>query len=315
MLFAVVIVILSICLFVCVCIVFLFVVGLQNEADRLVAMSVADSTADVYGRHEKEFLHFSEKFSLAIDSAATMELWVASLSRKGLGHGTILSRVSAIKHMFKKRGLTAVFDTDRFHLLLQGVKRLASGQKKVAKAPATISHLRRLGRAAGILGHGVDGACRFRAMVTLAFFGFLRPSEYCRSAAGHSLRVGDVRFLKRRSAMTITLHSYKHSKAPSVVSIDDVSVEGVRPVARMHDYYKVRAAAGKDAPLFDILAKDFRYLLDEVASSASIKTRLSPHCFRHGGATWASKAGWSDARIRAHGRWRSNAYLSYISYG
>ena len=33
---------------------------------------------------------------------------------------------------------------------------------------------------------------------------------------------------------------------------------------------------------------------------------------RRGGATWASLQGWSDSRIRAHGRWSSGAFKKYI---
>ena len=66
------------------------------------------------------------------------------------------------------------------------------------------------------------------------------------------------------------------------------------------------------APLFDVTLQEFRATLEDVRLAASIRTHLTPHCFRHGGATWAANQGWPDARIKAHGRWKSDAYKRYV---
>ena len=38
------------------------------------------------------------------------------------------------------------------------------------------------------------------------------------------------------------------------------------------------------------------------------------HSFRRGAATWAAQKGISEAEIQTLGRWRSDAYKSYIEY-
>ena len=49
-----------------------------------------------------------------------------------------------------------------------------------------------------------------------------------------------------------------------------------------------------------------------VAVVAGLQDNVTPHALRRGGATWASLQGWSDSRIRAHGRWSSGAFKKYI---
>ena len=71
---------------------------------------------------------------------------------------------------------------------------------------------------AGIL--GARDRHRFKAMVAVAFFGFLCPSKLCMTDAEHYLRVKDVRFTD------FNLHhcrlkpcSSKHSRRPAVVKV------------------------------------------------------------------------------------------------
>ena len=39
--------------------------------------------------------------------------------------------------------------------------------------------------------------CRFAAMITIAFFGFLCPSEFCITSANHELKRSAVKFGKK----------------------------------------------------------------------------------------------------------------------
>ena len=56
-----------------------------------------------------------------------------------------------------------------------------------------------------------------------------------------------------------------------------------------------------------IVRKWLRILSDALHLKA-----INPHDMRIGGATWAASQGWPDSMIRAHGRWRSDAFLQYI---
>jgi len=59
-----------------------------------------------------------------------------------------------------------------------------------------------------------------------------------------------------------------------------------------------------------------RYLLSFVRpafATVGLNPRaISGHSFRKGGATGLANAGVDDSVVRAHGRWKSNAYHRYI---
>jgi hypothetical protein len=178
-----------------------------------------------------------------------------------------------------------------------------------AKTPATRSHIKRLAVAAKKILPRKEHSC-FVAMITLAFYGFLRPSEFCISPANHHLRWKSVKLGKHRRSLRLTLNSYKHSSQPSTITVA-ATASSCCPVKKFLAYSKTQGSVKKQ-PLFDVSLADFQSTLKHVAAVAKIKSHLTPHSFRHGGATWAAKAGWPDARIRAHGRWKSDAYKRYV---
>lgn len=45
---------------------------------------------------------------------------------------------------------------------------------------------------------------------------------------------------------------------------------------------------------------------------STIQSKLTLHSFRRGGATWYSEQGLTDAKLRALGRWKSEAYKCYV---
>lgn len=58
--------------------------------------------------------------------------------------------------------------------------------------------------------------------------------------------------------------------------------------------------------------RKYRAEFDQVIESLGFGGGLTPHSLRRGGASWASMQGWSDSRIRAYGRWSSNAFKKYV---
>ena len=53
-------------------------------------------------------------------------------------------------------------------------------------------------------------------------------------------------------------------------------------------------------------------MLQQCLAHAGVKTALTLHSFRRGGATWYSEQGITNAKLAAIGRWKSNAYLRYV---
>jgi integrase len=238
-----------------------------------------------------------------------VELWLTHLRGKGLAHGTILSHLSAIRHHCLRHNVPTDASAPRVRLLLQGIKK---DSRKAARTKAVVSksHLRRLIAASeSVLDE--EQHYRFVAMVTLAFYACLRPSELCSSAAGHDLKWRDIKLGKKARSVRVTLRTYKHSSAHGKVKVAALGT-GSCPVSNLCRYMTRHGEMEGAAPLFDVTVQEFRATLEDVRLAASIRTHLTPHCFRHGGATWAANQGWPDARIKAHGRWKSDAYKRYV---
>lgn len=274
--------------------------------------ALADKTATTYQRYYNKFSEFCEKLKLrpkGKGSAHSVELWVAELSKCGLTYGTVQSHLSAVRHVSKREGLDIDIQSDKIQLALKGLKRKTIHAPK--KHAVSLSELALLQSKADVL--PAHTSLMFRIMVSLAFFGFLRPSEYCITTEDHHLKFGDIKLAKSGKSCYLRLKSYKHSVKPTIIKIMGSWSKSDNVVSLLRTYLDRNSHQCKTAPLFNISVARFRSMLCRVAAEAGLKSLVTPHCFRHGGATWASKQGWSTARIQAHGRWRSSAYTSYVN--
>ena len=273
--------------------------------------ALAASTTRLYQNSNTMFKNFVVTIGKTLRKAlkdGSVELWLAQLSERGLSYGSVRSHLSALRHCCARRGLPAQLDSPRIQLILKGIKRDYT-KKAPRKAVATTAHLKRLISTSKVIFNRKEH-CRFAAMIALAFFGFLRPSEYCITPANHYLRWNDVKFSKQKNSVRLTLKSYKHSCKESIVQLS-VTGSYCCPVKWLLSYM-ASYEYNHSIPLFDVTAKEFRVVLHELREAAGIKTKLTPHSFRHGGASWASNHGWPDARVRAHGRWHLDAYKQYV---
>lgn len=239
---------------------------------------------------------------------STVEMWVASLTKAGLSYSSVMSHLSAIRFFCTSNSITPAFDTPKLKLMLKGVKRRTP--VTVPKGVPTVSHLQRLAAAARRV-LTTDACKTFIAMITMAFYGFLRPSEFCETSARHHLRVDSVSLNVSHSRLKLRFRSFKHSKGACKIYLDSVCDGSPCPVQAFRNYMNLLPASTSES-LFPYTINQFRSMLQEVVETARIKTCISPHSFRHGGATWAAKQGWPDARIKAHGRWSSSAYHTYV---
>lgn len=193
---------------------------LTAERERLINLSVAKSTSTMYDRCVGKFVAFCDKLGISpwTCTVRLVEDWVANLSKRGLSFKSVASRISALRHRFKRKGITTSLESDGLRLMLKGLKR-ESRSRSTARCPVSKSHLRRLVRLARRL--GATQAPRFMTMVSLAFFGFLRPSELCATPSNHHLRRSDIHISKSGGKCTLTFPSFKHSTVPASVVIRD----------------------------------------------------------------------------------------------
>lgn len=273
--------------------------------------SVCKSTTNSYKRHVAKYMEFCKHLgvpSIKEEGNKSVELWLASLSKKGLSYPTIVTHLSALRHMAKKEGLSTNCESNKIHLMLKGLKNAHTPNKK---NPVTLSQLKRLTSAASALDNRLERA-QFRSLITLAFFGFLRPSEMFPSTGAHQLKIRDVKVASNNKSCQIVFRSFKHSKGTCSIKIEETPEQALKPVTLLRHYLSLLKRNNQTEPLYALSLRDFRRTLDTMCQQGKIKTFLTPHCFRHGGATWASNQGWSETKIKAHGRWKSNAYSSYI---
>lgn len=154
----------------------------------------------------------------------------------------------------------------------------------------------------------------FKAMFLTAFYGFLRIGEMTTSP--HCLARSNVSI--EEDAMVIIFPHFKHSGG----QIARIQIERVIdapkycPVNAVEVYLSQRGQ--NPGPLFmqegrPISRHEFSVALNNALSFAGVSSKvIKSHSFRAGAASyWASK-GASDAQIRLWGRWKSDAFKSYV---
>ena len=293
----------------------IIVVGLgmlMKEADRLVENSVATTTRKAYGVVIDKLYSFCDKYGIEVKYSfhkTTIELFIVSLYRKGLSHGSLVSTLSAIRHYCRSKNYDCVFDTERLRLLLKGARRLQVVRHRCTNG-LSLYDLQSLMKASDHLDKSMQ--CWVKALFSLAFFGFLRPCEMAKAQATpqHQLKRRDIKFTTH--ALYVSFSSFKHSVGkPVVVRIDRQMGSFVCPWKNMWNYI-ASCSLGDDDLLFPYTVGYVQKVLHRCRVISGKAEKVTLHSFRRGGATWASQQGWSNSKLQTHGRWRSNAYISYV---
>ena len=286
---------------------FYLAVDLRACARSLIKNSVSKSTQKNYLRAVDKLTEFCRQLNISKRKKfqlSTLEQWIASLYRDKLAHTTILGHLSAVKHHCMVNQIPHELDSKRIRALMAGIKR-SQPLPKVKKSISLRQLTKLVQRSKDVLPR--EERLMFNAAVTLAFYGFLRPSKYTLSKAGHHLLRKHVTIRKR--SILITLDSYKHARSCAEIAVHPTDDETC-PCYHLQKYLRCCPASSNE-PLFDKSHADFRSLFHTVCNHIRLAD-VTPHSLRHGGATWAGLQGWSDARIQAHGRWRSDAYKIYV---
>ena len=164
----------------------------------------------------------------------------------------------------------------------------------------------------------------FKAVLSCAFFGFLRPGEFTtqRFHPSRNLTISDISFVSN----SVLLH-LKRSKADRLnrgVSVRYFPTHDLMcPIANLRRYLRFRSCRFRQTstqiPLFmmtngnALSRREFisrlRSLLSTLGHNA---LRYSGHSLRIGAASSAAHAGVSSDLIKLLGRWSSDAYQRYI---
>ena len=158
----------------------------------------------------------------------------------------------------------------------------------------------------------------YSAMMSTAFYAFLRCSEMCQSQ--HNIQYHQVFISHDRSHAEIIFHHFKHNvqNRPFIIRIDAKPVHC--PVKTLTTYMTLRGSQ----PGYLFCAPDgkpvSRTALISVLNTALKILKLPNshyklHSVRIGAATAALLNGKSEAEIQVLGRWSSSAFRRYIRLG
>ena len=211
-------------------------------------------------------------------------------------------------------------DRPRLQRVLRGIKR-SQGSSSTNRLPIDKSILLLIHNHLNL---SVPDHLMFWAACALAFFGFLRASEFTVDSLAsfhpdYHLSPQDI-FVDSAASPSCLKVLIKASKTDpfreGCAIFIGSSLSPICAVKAVLDYLAVRGFS--QGPLF--LLSSGRLLssniltswLRSILRSAGITGNYSSHSFRIGAATSAAKAGIPETLIQALGRWESSAYQRYI---
>ena len=234
--------------------------------------------------------------------------------------------LAAISHLHHSNGFwSPVTGNPRLKLALRGLQRKqAAGSGSAMRHPLTMKMLKDLSKSLhSKKSLSTHDRLMMQAALSVAFFGFLRVSEFTTNRK--AMRRG--RFLTRKDVLLTTDElklNIKYSKTDQLGNGSSISMgltgDVCCPVLTMKSYLKC-CHAKPGAPLFHFasgrplssqrLRSTLRSLLRRIGYDPR---NFNTHSFRIGAATAAARAGLPTETIKQLGRWRSNAYSVYVRH-
>jgi hypothetical protein len=265
-----------------------------------------------------------------INEVILMNFVAYAFSILKLRYSTIKTYLAGIKYTYMEAGVYCVFDDvghgslNRLHTILRGYKKLLSTPIR-RRLPITFSILARI---VSVLRAGVFGPfddLLTECMCTIAFFGFMRCSEFtCLSKfdvqvnlcisdfildpSGHkiSIRLKASKTDPFRCGVLIPVFSTKHDVCPVRVTSTVLKL-------------RKRCGASDTDPVFvtytgtPVTRAEFLRRLDILLTRIGLDcTVYNGHSFRIGASTSAASVRMEQHLIRTLGRWTSDCYMRYI---
>jgi len=286
--------------------------------------SVAPKTMRSYNMAMASFNAFRQSLGYSSITAATTEQlseFIGWLSLRSRAPATILQYVAGVSFYHKIQSLPDPANSFVIKKLMSATRR---GKRSADKRLPIQSNL--LGKLISVLTSVTASkyeSTLFRTAFILAYFGFLRLGEIVadnRGATG-GLRASDVS-VQRTGGGDAVIIDLRHTKTSQygrsqVIKLREIPGSAMCPFQAVHSYNALRPK-GASAFLchFDgsqVTRHQFQAILRKAAIAAGLDPRLyTSHSFRIGAATSAAEAGFSPQQIKEGGRWRSDAYKSYI---
>jgi integrase len=195
-----------------------------------MAQAQSEGTKSVYGAgvtHYRNYLKYIQHPRLPrIHHSERFLMFVVYLAKvRKLSYGTIKVYTAGVRDWFVQSGRKVSsasngHNTPQMRLLLRGIKRDQHARRKRARHPLTLDKLEKVLQAIPHLDISLAGKIRLKTALLMAFWGFLRSSEYCTNGVP-ALRHRDIELRKLSngtSYISLTLQKTKTSQFAPVRS-------------------------------------------------------------------------------------------------
>ncbi len=255
-------------------------------------------------------------------------MFVSYLAKEGLAHQSIKVYLSAVRNLHVSAGLHQEFATEltpRLQMVLRGIKKeKAKMNPPRTRLPITIDIMEKI-KGALAQAPGDHNNILLWAACCLAFFGFLRASEFTVPSQTQydpsvHLSFTDIALdsTQNASLMQVTIKQSKTDPFREGITLSLAATnKKVCPVLAMLPYLALRG--GQPGLLFILADSTFltrpklaAMLRATLTQAGMDHTKYSTHSFRSGAATTAANVGISDVHIKLLGRWTSEAYQIYV---
>ncbi len=301
---------------------------LDKDLEEYANLSLSINTKKTYRTAEKRLVEFCRNFNISdghpIPATESTLCYFAAYLAKTVKHDTIKAYLSAIKHFH----LINNYDLDldkcvRLQYILRGIKRSQSISPRT-RLPISEDHLEKFYLLLQPTTSQNRDSKMIWAAMCLAFFGFLRTSEFTQESAlqgSEHLSPNDVKFLPSNSNATHMTVKIKGSKTDPFRKGVQLTIGATQShicaVKALQDYMQYRGFC--PGPLFlylngsslsrALFVSEIKQLL---AFAGYARKSYNGHSFRIGAATSAAAKGLPPWLIKTMGRWTSDCYERYI---
>ena len=246
-------------------------------------------------------------------------LFISYCFECGYAPSTIVTYVSGISFKHK---LNSWYDPSQLFVikkLLEGCKR--SRKRCDSRAPVTQKMLNAICQSLATICYNEYESIMFKSVYCLAYYGLLRVSEVTFASvlqADRPLKLRDISF-NRDAAVLLTIRMAKNNQRgqPTIIKIPCMPDDSMCPVCLLRSYLKLRSNQpgqlfihGNGKPL---TRSQFSSVLDKAVRGSEFKhEHIKSHSFRIGRASELASLGVDSDIIKTMGRWKSDAYKSYI---
>ena len=303
---------------------------LASHRSALWSSAYAPNTSKTYRQAQNTYSLFSadhQTHSRYPRNIHQLTMFISYLSYRNFSPNTIITYASAMAQCT----LIATGTNLTAHFLCQKLFRALRRQKVPdIRRRVTPAILLSLISACDSVCYTACEASLFKVAFSLAFHALLRVSECCSTSKGtHTgIRAQHVKLLGKGSnrCLKLTIPQSKNDQygKKCTIKLNCLPHQSkiICSVRLMVAYLKVRPAFKKNQPLFihgdgsSLTQNQFASVMKQALHFSQVPEMqsYSSHSFRIGGATTLAERGIPEEDIQAAGRWRSQAYKSYIRF-